>query len=251
MIEIDDFVMLGTTVPEPNSDGRVFVCSAGVSPQLRSLIRIYPLARHGIPKRWHTYAVKLERPAGNHDSRPESWKVAGDRGVGAHDRINQRFTLTAPKLAPARRKALLEPYVVPSIRYANERRMSLAILQPEHLDLSFDHNPQSPDSPQLALFDAGDRYELPFGAKRFAWMPRLSFRDEDGTHRLMLRDWGCYELMRKHGDDYARQHMADAMHLSADSSLLVGNLNNQRNAWLVIGVLNGLRSPMSLFESVA
>ncbi len=31
MMILDDFVMLGTTVPEPNSDGRVFVCSAGYS----------------------------------------------------------------------------------------------------------------------------------------------------------------------------------------------------------------------------
>jgi hypothetical protein len=49
---LDDFVMLGTTVPEPNSSGRVFVCSAGVSDEDRRLIRIYPLARRGAPKRW-------------------------------------------------------------------------------------------------------------------------------------------------------------------------------------------------------
>ena len=30
--------MLGTTVPEPNSDGRVFVCSAGVSAEYRKLV---------------------------------------------------------------------------------------------------------------------------------------------------------------------------------------------------------------------
>lgn len=33
---LDDFVMLGTTVPEPNSDGRVFVCSAGVTSRVNA-----------------------------------------------------------------------------------------------------------------------------------------------------------------------------------------------------------------------
>ncbi len=61
MMILDDFVMLGKTVPEPNSDGRVFVCSAGVSPTLRQLVRVYPLARGGAPARWSVNAVKLER----------------------------------------------------------------------------------------------------------------------------------------------------------------------------------------------
>jgi len=53
--------MLGTTVPEPTSDGRVFICSAGVSAELRSLMRIYPLARRRTPPRWSVNCVCLER----------------------------------------------------------------------------------------------------------------------------------------------------------------------------------------------
>src|SRR5688572_22083981 len=86
---LDDFVMLGTTVPEPKRDGRIFVCSAGVSAELGKLVRIYPLARHSIPHRWNVYRVPVERNP--EDSRDASFEVAGDRTPGAHERINEQF----------------------------------------------------------------------------------------------------------------------------------------------------------------
>jgi hypothetical protein len=86
---VEDFVMLGKTVPEPNSDGRVFVCSAGVSAELKTLMRIYPLARRDAPERWSINRVQVERNL--RDNRIESRKLAGDRSVGMHDRINLTF----------------------------------------------------------------------------------------------------------------------------------------------------------------
>jgi hypothetical protein len=245
---LDDFVMLGTTVPEPNSDGRVFVCSAGVSAEYRKLIRLYPLARRNVPNRWNMYRVPVERNPT--DSRPESFKVAtaDERAPGAHEHINERFELTG-KLRDTKRAAMLRSYVVGSIDQANAKanRYSLAIIEPESIELTFEHNPASPDSPQLALFDDGA--EKPrAGAKRFPFIPRLRFKDECRWWHLMLRDWGCYEFMRKNSESYYRQNLADALHLRPDSSLLVGNMNNQRTAWLVISVLNGIREAPTLFD---
>jgi hypothetical protein len=243
VITIDDFVMLGKTVPEPNSDGRIFVCSAGVSPQLKELIRIYPLARRGAPPRWSVSSVSLERNP--KDIRPASWQIAGDRTPGAHEHINDAFTVTQKAYSPAKRAALLRPYEVGSISEANSKRLSLAVLHPERLDLFFEHNPDSPDSPQLALFDSGK--PEPQGAKRFAYIPRLHFRDADGVERrLMLRDWGCFEFMRKHGDS-RRTELPDALHMTSNSSLLIGNFNRHFTSWLVISVLNGLREAPGLF----
>lgn len=242
MITLDDFVMLGKTVPEPNSDGRVFVCSAGVSATMRGLIRVYPLARYGAPKRWTVNTVALERNPKDH--RPESFKLAGDRANNAHDDINATFQTGAdyPKQG---RAALLKPYEVDSIQEANDRRLSLAVLHPEALDLTFEHNPDSPDSPQLTLFDIEPRPTQ--GAKRFAYIPRLRFRDLDGQHHLMLRDWGAYEFMRKNGD-LRRTELATALHLDASCSLLIGNFNQHRTSWLVISVLRGLRQEPCLFD---
>jgi HNH endonuclease len=244
---LEDFVMLGTTVPEPCSDKRVTVCSAGISPQLGSLVRVYPLARRNAPRRWHGYRVPLERNP--KDSRPESWKVAGDRTPGAHERINEQFAQIHGPMKPADRTALLRKYTIGSIKQANERRLSLAVIHPDALELHFEHNPDSPDSPQMSLFDMPG--EPPSGARRFPWMPRLDFKDELGWHHLMLRDWGAFELQRKHDGDYFRRNLAVALHLDQNSSLLIGNLSNRRTAWLVISVLNGVREAPTLFDALA
>ncbi len=251
MMILDDFVMLGTTVPEPNSDGRVFVCSAGYSATIRSLIRIYPLARRGAPSRWSTNRVRLERNP--KDWRLESYQLAGDRRPGVHEHINHVFEPDGaiPKTA---RAELLKRTFIDSIREANEKLLSLAIVHPSEMELYFEHNPSSPDSPQLALFDLpGDP---PSGARRFPFIPRLRFRDSAGEHRLMLRDWGVYELMRKHNnltamsDAARRRYVGQALHLDQSCSLLLGNMNNQRTAWLVISVLRGLRAAPSLFDGL-
>lgn len=246
MIVVDDFVMLGKTVPEPTRrDGRIFVCSAGVSDTLRSLVRVYPLARRKAPPRWSVNTVKLVRNP--EDSRRESFKLAGDRRPGQHERINNAFEQT-DIVPPRHRVELLKRYVVGSVKEANAARMSLAILHPEKLDLLFEHNPDSPDSPELTLFDIEPRPTE--GAKRFAYIPRLKFRDADGEHRLMLRDWGCFEYMRKNGDE-RRFDLFNALHLGdGESSLLVGNFNQHRNSWLVISVLRGLRGARSLLDEI-
>lgn len=239
---LEDFAMLGTTVPEPNSDGRVFVCSAGVSAEYGQLVRIYPLARRNVPKRWHVYEVPLERNP--KDSRPASFKIAGDRGPDAHETINSRFRGTG-ELAKSERAGLLSPFKIGSIKEANQRRLSLAIIEPEEVELFFEHNPTSPESPQLSLFTDPAREE-PTGAKRFPFIPRLRFTDEAGEHKLMLRDWGCYEWMRKHPERL--EEMAGCLHLSPSSCLFVGNMNHRRNSWLVISVLNGIRDAPNLLE---
>lgn len=239
---LEDFVMLGTTVPEPNSDGRIFVCSAGVSAEYRHLVRIYPLARRAVPRRWHTYRVPLE--LNPQDSRMESFKIAGNRDKGVHENINQRFQEIG-EIGKSNRARLLAPYKVGSIQEANEKRLSLAIIDPEDIELFFESNLSSPDSPQLALFSDPLNTKVPMGAKRFPLIPRLRFRDEGGEHRLMLRDWGCYEWMRKYPG--RETEMASCLRLSpSNSSLFVGNMNHRRTSWLVISVLNGIREAPKL-----
>ncbi|WP_405059041.1 hypothetical protein OG474_40840 [Kribbella sp. NBC_01505] len=245
---LEDFVMLGTTVPEPNSDQRVFVCSAGVSAELGSLIRIYPLARRNAPHRWGVSRVQLERnPA---DSRKESFRIAGNRDQNHHQWINYRFEKAAKDVGASARASLLARHTIGSIQEANKKRLSLAILQPDSMVLDFEENVRSAASaPQMTLFDAGEN-ESASGARSFRWMPRIRFRDECGNHNLMLRDWGSFELQRKTDEPYFRNNLSEALHLGPSSSLLVGNMNNQRNTWLVISVLNNIREPETLFDSL-
>lgn len=244
---LEDFVMLGTTVPEPNSDGRVFVCSAGVSAEYRKLIRIYPLARRDVPRRWGIYRVPVERNP--KDSRDESFRIAGDRRPGSHERINELFESVKAKFPHSDRPALLSRYVVGSIQEANAKRLSLAIVQPEAMEVTFEANPASAESPQYVLFDDLEE-PAKSGARRFAWMPRIRFHDECGWHELMIRDWGAFELQRKRGEAYFREKLAGALHLDENSSLLVGNMANRRTTWLVISVLNGIREAPTLFDGL-
>jgi hypothetical protein len=237
-MRLDDFVMLGKTIPEPNSDGRVFVCSAGASPEMRSLVRLYPLARRESPSRWSRSRVHVERNP--RDSRMESFQIAGDRSQEGHDEINGRFDVVGSVARP-HRDSLLASFVGGSIKSLNASRKSLAVIQavaPPRLH--FTDSEQSPDSPQLSLFAQTETEHRDLGARRFAYQPRLEFCDEDGWHDLQLRDWGAYEFMRKHGNQ-RRHELRHALHLDNNPMMIVGNMNNQRTAWLVIAVLHPLR----------
>jgi hypothetical protein len=232
---LEDFVMLGKTIPEPTSDGRIFVCSAGFSEDLRSLVRLYPLARRDCPPRWSRSRVAVERNP--RDSRRESFALKGNRNPSDHADINRLFETTI-ELSPKDRDHLVERIVDRSIADLNANRRSLGVLQPEGVaKLHFDENPASPDSPQLSLFADSDEEKRELGARRFAYLPRLTFKDLAGDwHDLQLRDWGGFEFLRKHGD-HRRHELSDALHLNRRPSLLVGNMSSQRNAWLVISVL--------------
>jgi hypothetical protein len=231
---LEDFVMLGKTIPEPNSDGRIFVCSAGVSPELRSLVRLYPLSRWQAPRRWSVSTVPVER--NQRDSRRESFSIKGNRSPDQHARINRLFNEIGV-VSRSEREALIEPYMVRSIADANEMRMSLAIIEPgSGPTLSFRETRGSIETPQLALFADTEAEEQELGARRLAYQPYLEFNDTGGSHDLQLRDWGVYEFMRKNGDD-RRYELAGAARLSSRPLLLIGNMNNRRNVWLVISVL--------------
>lgn len=239
-VTLHDFVMLGTTVPEPSKkDERIYVCSAGWHPDF-GLIRIYPLARQAAPRRWSKSTVKVERNP--RDSRRESWRIAGDRH---NPSINDAFVYRGHASHADRAELLdrcLAKHVPTSIPEANESRASLALVTPEAVEFELEHNQDSPDSPQLRLFDSPAEPSN-VGAKRFPYIPRLRFTDVS-DHRLMLRDWGVYEWMRKYPG--REREIPSALHLGHSSALLVGNLNHQRNAWVVISVLNIAANQLSL-----
>jgi len=232
---LDDFVMLGKTVPEANSDGREFVCTAGFSMELRQPVRIYPMARAHCPKRWSKSQIPLERNP--KDSRFESWKIKGNRSPAAHYRINDVIHQVADKLQPEEQRQIVEALTVASIKEANQRRLSLCVILPKHIPtLDFERGDTAEMAPTPDLF--GGMPAIPV-KQRFPLHPRLIFKDDDGEHDFMLRDWGCYELMRKQPSKVCASYLEDALNLSTAPPLLCGNLNRFRNSWLVISVFAG------------
>lgn len=233
---LDDFVMLGKTVPEANGDGRVFVCSAGASLELGQLVRVYPLARKSCPPRWSMSRLPLERNPS--DSRRESWKIRGNRCGTAHESINGVIETMARGVSQANKVDIIRRFAVASIAEANAARSSLAILRPLGVPLlALEQADTAQMMPTPDLF--GDAPELPV-LSRFEWHPRLRFCDEAGEHDLMLRDWGCYEWMRKGNPPLA---LAKSLLLNQVPYLLVGNLNRHRTSWLVISILGSRLAP--------
>lgn len=243
----EDFIMLGKTVPEPNSDGRTFVCSAGWSKEMRSLIRIYPLAMQDAPSMWTMASVRLERNPQDH--RTESWRLRGDRSGDHHRTINSVFTvqksLTGTEIA-----SVMEQIEAQSKKQANDAKQSLAVIQPDFPpELHFSENVESDDHPQLSLFARTDEEKRKAGAATFPFQPRLRFSCNGDFHDLQLRDWGCYEWMRKNEMDGRATHPI-RKRLLDNPRLLVGNMNRHRNCWLVISVLRPVHQ-LDLFALAA
>lgn len=232
---IEDFVMLGQTVPESNSDGREFVCTAGYSLELRQPVRIYPMARRNCPPRWSISCIPLER--NNKDSRTESWKIRGDRRPRLHEHVNGVIHRLTSKASPDDQREILSSMTVPSLKEANDRRLSLCVIKPEDVpQIYFDEKDNVEMAPTPDLFGVAPAIPV---SQRFRWHPRLKFKDVSGRHDLMLREWGCYELMRRKGEEYAFYNLGEALNLSTAPPLLCGNFNQHRTSWLVISVFQG------------
>lgn len=232
---VEDFTMLGKTVPEPNSDGREFVCSAGWSQEMRQLIRIYPLSSWGAPRTWDVTRVALQRNP--KDSRAESWQLCGNRKGDAHRRINSQFEHQRQLAGCERDNLLGQIQIAASMQDANDCRHSLAIVQPDHPPLlTYSENADADGHPQMALFAKTDEEKKKLGAKRFPFQPYLQFHLHGKPHNWQLREWGCYEWLRKGGPDSRHTHPI-AQRLKGNPRLLVGNMNGRRNVWLVVAVL--------------
>lgn len=97
------------------------------------------------------------------------------------------------------------------------------------------HTNDAVDPYQRGIFDDLD---VNFSEGEIKLAPYLRFHDAAGKHDLQLREWGCYEFLRKEPE---AGRLWDALRLTRPSReffLVVGNMCNQRTAWLVIAVLS-------------
>ena len=215
---LEDFVMLGKTTPEMDRQGRMTVCSAGWSPELKQLIRIYPLAVENAPPDFSVSRVKLER---NHkDTRKESWKIAGDRSSEVHHNINARFEIM--RLLNDWESLVDQIPTVNSIREANLKRMSLAVVQPEQKPVFY-----------LERNKASKKVR---GSKSFKYTPRLKFALDGSTHKIKYLNQEVY----KHITPTSKTDFWKiAGRFKKNPKLLVGNMFAYRNNWLAIAGLDG------------
>lgn len=216
---VEDFVCLGRTVPEESKKYGHKVCMAGYSEELGSLLRVYPLPVKNPLKQRHRYVLGLSRNPS--DTRRESWKMV-DRIACYESQESVSVSAVRQTLSHLRKD---------SIEQLNDERASLGVLKCDAVCGEFTLR-ENCGTTQYELFESCDSI---FGAKAVKAAPYLRFHCGGKYHRLQLREWGCYEWIRKHPSRCSQ--LWKNLHIERDEIyLLVGNMANRRSVWLVINV---------------
>jgi hypothetical protein len=230
MITLNDFIVLGRTVPEESNKYGIRVCMAGIS-ATHGFRRIYPLTvDNPLRSRHQASLLVFQNP---HDTRRESLKLC--------DAVDSILSVSAqPVISTEQVCQLAETTGYLSLRAMNAHRVSLGFLRsliPPQLQWKLRKECTTPQ--QLSLFDEtiNDLRIAGFlTGKDYSRVPYLYFRDQErAEHRLQLREWGCFEYLRKW--DGTQENLAERLGLldaSREFFLLVGNMSHRRNVWLII-----------------
>ena len=241
-MRVEDFVVLGRTVPEDSRKYGQKVCMAGYSAENNQFLRVYPLLvpigsnadSNGFRAR-HKYCLELQRNP--KDSRTESWRVADENAPTStpwHQAIETK------KLAVL---DWLKKRTVPTIRTLNECKMSIGVMRVsagEWSGVMLPRGSQEEKDSVQSLFDDLDDQAHYTGQERLIskvkHAPYIHFSDAEGKHKFQIREWGAYMLLAK--DEYADKPEAlwgaSGYRATKDLYLVIGNMMNHRKNWLVI-----------------
>ncbi len=241
-MHIEDFVVLGRTVPEDSRKYGQKVCMAGYSAENNQFLRVYPLLVpigsnadcNGFRAR-HKYCLELQRNP--KDSRAESWRVA-----------DEKMPTSTPWLQAVEAKKIdvlkwLKKRTVPTIRTLNECKMSIGVVRVsagEWSGVMLPRGSKEDHESVQSLFDDLDDQAQYTGQEglisKVKHAPYLHFSDSEGKHKLQIREWGAYLLLgqEKYADDPDALFGAPGYRRGKDLYLVIGNMMNHRKNWLVI-----------------
>jgi len=151
----------------------------------------------------------------------ESWAIAGDRSVDVHKNINARFDIRG--ILNDRESLFNEIPSVSSIKEANEKRLSLAVVEPEI-------------KPDFYLEFNQNRVAGKKSTKAYDYIPRLKFIAGGKTHKLKYLNQEVYENLGKNMHNIGLLRIKERFQTTP--RLLIGNMFAFRNNWLVIAGLN-------------
>jgi len=236
-MRVEDFTVLGRTVPEESRKYGKRVCMAGYSPENNQLLRVYPLMvpvgdnadANGFRARFR-YTMELQRNAS--DSRTESWRLVDEQKPTATEWSR---AVETPK---AKVVDWLDRHVTRSIKALNECKLSLGVIRLEQGlwdGYAVAREATGHGEEHRGLFDdLDDQQGIDANAVKFA--PYIRFTDADGEHNLQVREWGAYRLLSnpQYADTPDSLWTANAYRKDRGKLLVVGNMCNHRSNWLII-----------------
>ncbi|WP_292081734.1 hypothetical protein [Mesorhizobium sp.] len=233
-------IILVKALPQRSAKHGETVCCAGITPE-GQWKRLYPvrfrhLKEENSFKRWDFIDFKYVSPP--RDSRKESCRVFED-------------TIAIGKsLAPTGRAAFLNPLVLPSVKAAEERGDSLALIRPiaprfsykqkSAADLQEERESYRLAASQHSLLD-DDLAALEPSPYEF----KFKFRDADASHEYTNGDWeahAMYFLGRKRGQSEAEvlawmDHTFNVEYPKRGMLFAIGNQAKRPHVWQLLGVL--------------
>jgi hypothetical protein len=220
---LEDCICFGRTVPEDSKKYGRKVCSIFYSPELREFIRVYPLMTNN-PVRMR-YRCNLDLIRNTSDSRKESWKLRDPETSITNVR-------ESPKSLQADKEVfqILKKHEGDSIKSLNQQKKSIGVIRADLVGKIHVNNGVISQH-QQELFD--DVYQS-LGYKA-DFVPYLKFSDTGGSHEIQVREWGVWEYLRKNQQDALSVFNAMRLHQNPHHFLIVGNMLNFRNNWLVVG----------------
>jgi len=236
-----DFILAGQAVPEEiKRDRRIYQCTAGFSPTLNEMIRIYPIPHQLKLKRWTIYEIDLERNP--KDNRSESWKIQGSRThwKAAIDRVRVKGKLSRDEWISFIQQHAEEI----CIRDLNEAKRSLAIIKPEILHAYISEQEVSAESQHKQKTLTG--VFTPKTGKSSPHFAKVKYRcpgcKSQKPHDQRILEYGVYMGIENNPDN--KEKVIDNLRLFDDDYekyFFIGNINKFRNSWIIISVLRWKR----------
>jgi hypothetical protein len=227
-------------LPQRSAKHGETVCCAGVT-SAGEFKRLYPVRFRHLKEsssfsRWDTVEFKYGRPP--HDRRRESC------------RIYEESIVVGRQMPMAERTRFLNPLVLPSVKAAEDRGDSLALIRP--LDPRFSYKRKT----AAQLYEERESYRLAASQKSFfdedlaALEPtpfefKFKFRDADAPHEYTNGDWEAHAMFynaRKRGQPEQEvlewmDHRFNVEYPERGMLFAVGNQAKRPHIWQLLGVL--------------
>jgi hypothetical protein len=188
--------------------------------------------------RWNIVKVPVESDD-SHDSRPESYKIAGS---GEDWEILHRKVEKVGHLSKPERMQLVDRLAGDCTAELNDKRQSLGMVEPAEINEIYLQSTDGP-GPQMDLSMNVRKGKSDYENKLYIEY-RCDGCEQKTPHDQHTIEWGVYQYWDNHDN---QEGVIDALKLRNDDYkkyFFVGNLNNRRHAYIIISIMRFKKSEL-------